>query len=129
VLRIFLGVSALVWLPYGLLCFFSPGLLAEAAGVASTSPTGTIELRAMYGGLQAALGILAGAAFFQPTLRRPALVTLSFVCAGLFMARLAGALLSLDFSSYTMMGLLFELLSTTFATRLLVAERAESAAA
>jgi hypothetical protein len=119
VLRLFLAASALLWLPYGLVCFFDPGFLAEAAGVASTSATGTIELRAMYGGLQAALGVLAGAAYFQPSLQRPALVTLSFICAGLFMARLLGALLSLDFSSYTMLGLLFELLSSTFATRLL----------
>jgi len=119
VLRLFLAASALVWLPYGLFCFFDPTFLAEAAGVASTSTTGTIELRAMYGGLQAALGVLAGAAFFQPSLQRPALLTLSFVCAGLFMARLLGALLSLAFSPYTAFGLLFELLSTTFATRLL----------
>lgn len=27
-LRLFLAASALVWLPYGLLCFFAPGLLA-----------------------------------------------------------------------------------------------------
>lgn len=119
-LRLFLAASALVWLPYGLLCFFAPGFLAEVAGVASTSTTGTIELRAMYGGLQAALGVLAGAAFFQPSLQRPALIALSFVCAGLFMARLLGALLGTEFSSYTAVGLLFELLSSTFATRLLV---------
>jgi hypothetical protein len=119
VLRLFLAVSASLWLPYGLLCFFAPGFLAEVAGVASTSTTGTIELRAMYGGIQAALGVLSGAAFFQPSLQRPALVALAFVCAGLFTARLLGALLSAEFSPYTSLGLLFEILSTTFATRLL----------
>lgn len=119
-LRLFLAASALIWLPYGLLCFFDPAYLAGIAGVASTSTTGTIELRAMYGGLQVALGVLAGAAFFEPSLRRPALVTLSFVCAGLFTARLLGALAGAEFSSYTVLGLLFELLSSTFATRLLV---------
>lgn len=118
-LRLFLAASALLWLPYGLLCFVAPGFLADAAGVASTSDTGTIELRAMYGGLQAALGVLAGAALFRPGLQRPALVALAFTCAGLFMARLLGALVSLEFASYTMLGLLFELLSTAFATRLL----------
>jgi hypothetical protein len=35
------------------------------------------------------------------------------------MARLLGALLGTEFSSYTVLGLLFELLSSTFATRLL----------
>ncbi len=118
-LRLFLAASALIWLPYGVLCFVSPALLAEAAGVASTSTTGTTELRAMYGGLQAALGVLSGAAFFQPSLQRPALIALSFLCAGLFMARLLGALFDTEFSSYTMLALFFELLSSTFATRLL----------
>ena len=117
--RVFLAASALVWFPYGLLCFLAPDLLAEIAGVASTSTTGTIELRAMYGGLQAGLGALAGAAFFRPSLQRPALLTLSYLCGGLFMARLLGALLGTEFSSYTALGLLFELLSSAFATRLL----------
>jgi hypothetical protein len=118
-LRLFLAASALVWLPYGVWCFFAPGFLAEAAGVAATSTTGTIEIRAMYGGLQAALGVLAGAALLHPPLQRPALVALAFLCAGLFTARLVGALLDFDFSSYTAVGMLFEILSCTFATRLL----------
>ena len=118
-LRLFLAASALAWLPYGLLCFVDPARLAELAGVAPTSTTGTIELRAMYGGLQAALGVLAGAAFFRPSLQRAALFALSFLCAGLFLARRVGALLSLEFSSYTVLGLLFELLSSVFATTLL----------
>ena len=54
--RIFLLVSTLVWLPYGIYCFFAPGFLAGAAGVAALSPTGRTELRAMYGGLQAGIG-------------------------------------------------------------------------
>jgi hypothetical protein len=54
--RIFLGLSALIWLPYGLLCFFQPAGLAESAGVTFTNATGATELRAMYGGLQAAIG-------------------------------------------------------------------------
>ena len=127
-LRLFLAASALLWFPYGLLCFFDPAYLAEFAGVAPISTTGTIELRAMYGGLQAALGVLAGAALFRPSLQRPALVALSFVCAGLFLARLLGALLGAEFSAYTVLGLLFELLSSTFATRLLTRVPARAAA-
>ena len=33
--------------------------LAGAGGVEATTPTGTTEIRAMYGGLQAAIGLLA----------------------------------------------------------------------
>lgn len=118
-LRLFLAIEALLWLPYGILCFVEPTRLAEVAGVASLSPTGAIEIRAMYGGLQAGLGVLAAAAFFRPSLQRPALLALAFLCAGLFTARLGGAVLERDFTPYTMGGLLFELLSSAFAIRLL----------
>ena len=120
-LRLFLGVSALIWLPYGLFCFFAPGYRDGAAGVMASTATGTTELRAMYGGLQAALGVLVAAAFFRPALQRPALFALAFLCAGLFMARLLGAVMALEFSDYTVVALLFEILSSAFATRLLVA--------
>ena len=56
---IFLGLSTLVWLGYGLYCLLDPGYLAQAAGVAAASATGTTEIRAMYGGLQAGIGVIA----------------------------------------------------------------------
>jgi hypothetical protein len=121
-LRIFLGASALLWLPYGIYCFLDPGFLTEAAGVTTVSTTGSIELRAMYGGLQIAIGALAAAALFRPTLARPALVAIAFLTAGLFSARLLGALLAPEFSSYTLMGLSFEIVSCGLATWLLAGE-------
>ena len=54
--RLFLAANALLWLPYGLYCFLVPEFLAEAAAVSATTSTGTVELRAMYGGLQAGIG-------------------------------------------------------------------------
>lgn len=50
--RIFVGIFGLFTIPYGLFCFLRPGFLDEFAGVAATS----VELRAMYGGLQTAFG-------------------------------------------------------------------------
>ena len=47
--QIFLGVSALVWLPYGIFCLLQPSFLEGAAGVAASTATGTVELRAMPG--------------------------------------------------------------------------------
>ena len=117
--RLFLALSALVWVPYGLFCFFRPEYLSEAAGVASASPTGTLELRAMYGGLQAAFGVLAGLAVFRPPLRRPALVTLAFATGGLFIARLGGIGIGTEMSGYTAGALAFELVSTAIAIWLL----------
>jgi hypothetical protein len=51
--RIFLGLSAVLRLPYGIYCFFQLGALADAAGVAFTSPTGATGLRAASGGRHA----------------------------------------------------------------------------
>ena len=99
--RIFLGASVLLWLPYGIFCFFVPGQLADAAGVAATTGTGSTELRAMYGGLQAAIGALALAGFLRETLRPAALLAIGFMTGGLFVARLLGLAFDGDFSVYT----------------------------
>jgi len=117
--RVFLGLSALLWLPYGLYCFFVPTSLADAAGVGALTPTGSTELRAMYGGLQAAIGLLAGFAVVRPGLVRPALVALAFLAGGLASARALGVLMDGGFSSYTAMGLGFELATVAIAALLL----------
>jgi hypothetical protein len=126
--RIFLGLSALIWLPYGIYCFLAPGALAGIAGVTSSSVTGSIELRAMYGGLQAAIGVLAGAALLRPSLERPALLALAFLCGGLFTARLLGALVESEFSAYTLGGMALEIVSCTLAARLAAATSAPAPA-
>lgn len=113
--RIFLGASALLWLPYGIYCFLQPGFLAGAAGVAALTPTGATELRAMYGGLQAGIGALSLAGCFAVGPRRAALLMLAFLCAGLGSARLLGAFAEGGFSSYTAAGLFFEWASTVLA--------------
>jgi hypothetical protein len=107
--RVFLAFSVLLWLPYGVYCFFDPGFLAGAAGIVSQSPTGSTELRAMYGGLQAAIGGLALAGVVSGPLRRPALIALGFLAAGLALARLGGAALDGGISAYTLAGLGFEI--------------------
>ena len=117
--RIFLGLSALVWLPYGIFCFFQPAYLEGAAGVAIGSTTGSIELRAMYGGLQAAIGVLAALALFRPDWVRPALVVLLFLTAGLGTARALGAGLEGEVSAYTGFALVFEFASAFAAAWLL----------
>ena len=110
---IFLGLSAVLWLPYGVFCFLRPDYLAGAAGVTAASATGVIELRAMYGGLQAAIGVLSGLACARAGLRRAALVTLLCVYAGLGLSRLGATLAAGELSSYTGFALVLELGSAT----------------
>jgi len=83
------------------------------------SPTGSTELRAMYGGLQAALGVLAAFGALRRSWERPALAAIAFATAGLFSARLAGTLLDGGVSSYTTMALGFEFTSAVIALVLL----------
>jgi len=115
----FLALSALVWLPYGLYCFLRPEFLAEAAGIVASSTTANTELRAMYGGLQMGIGLLAAAAILAPSLCRPALVTVAFLCTGLATTRAVGVVLDGGLTGYTAAGLAFEILSASIAVVLL----------
>jgi hypothetical protein len=110
---VFLAASAVLWLPYGVFCFFRPDFLAGIAGVSASTATGVIELRAMYGGLQAAIGVLAGLAFVRPSLRRAALVALLCAYAGLGLPRLAATLAAGEVSAYTASALVLELGAAT----------------
>ena len=107
--RIWLWIAALVWLPYGIFCFFQPGFLEGAAGVATLTPTGATELRAMYGGLQAAIGVACVAAALRPERAPAVLQMLAWLFGGLLTARLLGAALDDGWSAYTGGALGFEL--------------------
>jgi hypothetical protein len=107
-MRIFLVLEALVWLPYGLFCFVRPDFLHDGAGIGILTPTGGIELRAMYGGLQAAIGVLCLRGLATVERGRMAVTVVGTLTAGLASARTIGALLAGDFSSYTRFALVFE---------------------
>ena len=94
-IKIFLGLNAFVFIGYGIACLVSPAIVAEAAGLQPTTGDGTVELRAMYGGLQAAVGMLALAALLRAELQRPVLLVLAFLFFGLASARMIGALLAI----------------------------------
>jgi len=117
--RIFLAAMTIVWLPYGLYCFLDPDALRAMAGVVATTPTAMTELRAMYGGLQSAIGALSLAATVRPRLERPALIMLATLLPGLASARLLGLALDGSWSSYTAMGLAFEITGALVAITLL----------
>lgn len=107
--RIFLGLFGLFSLPYGIYCFLRPGFLESFAGVAAVTTTGSIELQAMYGGLQSGFGALALLGALRPAHTRSALLATAFLCTGLGLFRLLGAITAGELSSYTGQGLAFEL--------------------
>jgi len=125
VARIFLFVAGLMWLAYGIYMLMAPGALAATAGVGALNSTGTIELRAMYGGLEGAVGLLALWGAFAAGLRRAGLAALAFTCTGLGATRLVNAILAGEFSTYTKQGLCLEIPLSVIAIWLLVRELRE----
>jgi hypothetical protein len=105
----FLILTAIVWVPYGLMCFLDPAGLAESTGVVASTPTASTEIRAMYGGLQTAIGALALVAIFKPGLVKSALVCFATLSAGLLTARLLGLAMDGGYTSYTGMAIGFEI--------------------
>ena len=117
--KAFLVVLCAVFFPYGIYCFVAPDFLAGAAGVAGTTSTGVTEIRAMYGGLQAAFGLLLLAAARDSRLTLAGVAAAAFVLPGLALARLLGVLVGGGLSSYTIGTLVFEIGSSAVAVPLL----------
>ena len=126
--RVFLLLAGLIWFAYGIDMLIAPETLAVTAGLRATNTTGTIELRAMYGGLEAAVGVLALVGSFMPGLRRAGLAALAFACTGMATGRLGSALLAGEFSRYTLQGLTLEIFLAALAIWLLVRDLRPAAA-
>ena len=114
-LQIFLGFSVLIWLPYALYCAVVTFYLGEVAGVVGSNPTGVTEIRSMYGGLQAGIGVFCALALLKPAFVRPALLMLCFLTGGLAVVRTLGLLLDASASGYTLGALGFEVVNTAVA--------------
>lgn len=121
-MRLFLGYLALAWLGIGGWLLVDPGALANYAGVAALSVNGTIELRAMYGGMELAIGLSALWALWRPRWACHVLFMNGVITGGIAFGRLFGALAAGSASVYTMSALSFELsaaaLCWVFAKRL-----------
>ena len=123
--KIFLGFSVALWLPYGVTCIFFPGYLGEVAGVVGSTATGTTEIRAMYGGLQAAIGVICLTALLRPELALPTLCVLALLTGGLALARGIGLAIDGGATGYTLGAIGFEIANTAVATTLLRRRAAE----
>lgn len=113
--QIFLGVNAVLFIGYGLYCLFSPGTVEDATGLQALSADGKAELRAMYGGVQTALGALALGGLLRPALQFPAVAALCFIFTGLACARLFGIVVDEAAASYTFMALAIEVVGALVA--------------
>jgi hypothetical protein len=125
--RAYLIVAGLMWVVYGVYLAAVPQALAATAGVAATTLTGLIELRAMYGGLEMAVGVFALVAAWLPGMVRSGLLAMGLACAGLGVTRLLSAAAAGEFSTYTRQGLALELTLTALALWLFLRQKQDPA--
>ena len=108
---VFLWITAIGWLGYGLYCLFVPSTLTTVAGLVPSTLTAEVEIRAMYGGLQSAVGVLALIGALRPAQTQGVLLALVCIYLGLCSTRASSAILLGDGSSYSVGAAIFESLS------------------
>jgi len=106
--RIFLLVMAAGWTPFGVYCLLFPEALAGISGVQASGTMAITELRAMYGGVQTAIGLSALLGGLRVIRMDQALLVQVVALGGLGIARLGAAVASGDWSAYTLGALGFE---------------------
>jgi len=107
--KVILWISAIVFIPYGLLCLFNPALPAGYAGLTIGSGDAFVEIGAMYGGLQTGFGLFCLLGALRIEFFRPALTALVLVVGGLALARLYSTATSADpVGGYTWAAMAYE---------------------
>lgn len=117
--KIYLGLLAAVFIGYGLVCLVSPSVVADSTGMVLATGVATVEVRAMYGGLQTAFGLLALLAIAREGMRVPVLMCFGVLLFGLASGRLIGIALEVDPGSYNYTAFVFEIVSAGLAFGLL----------
>ena len=114
--KFILWLSAIVFIVYGLACFFSPELPAGYAGIKMMNGDAFAEIGAMYGGLQTGFGLFCLLAALNPDYRRPGLVLL-VLCFGLLaLGRIYSTVTGEQpVATYTWGAMIFELGTATIA--------------
>ena len=97
----YLIFTLMVWLPWGLICIFDTQTIAEIIGVTSVNPTGNTDIRAMYGGVQLGVGLMAALALYDRAYFENLLFTLAFLGSCLALSRSYGIVVDDSGTLYT----------------------------
>jgi hypothetical protein len=125
--RILLFGNGAVFLLYGLACVFSPNRVAEYSAMELSNASALTEVVAMYGGLQAGIGVLFLYNGFRPARVPAGLSVMVLLLGSLALGRTFG-LLIYGMSQYNILALVYESLSALLAfvaMRRIGARRAE----
>ena len=116
-----LGVSAFVFMGYGLVSLVSPAIPAGFAGLVISNGDAFAEIGAMYGGLQTGLGLFCALALVKPEFYRSGLILLLITIGSLVLARLVSVLITTDpVTSYSYGALGYEYTTAALALAALV---------
>lgn len=96
VIMVLLWFNGLAFLLFGIACFVDPGIVTEMVGYGLTRADTEIEVRAMYGGAQSAIGLFMLLGARVERFREASLVFTLMVYSGLCIARISGLLLVAD---------------------------------
>ncbi len=122
--RSFLLIVGLIFIAYGMACAVDPGLPARVAGLQILTGDGYAEMGAMYGGVQAGVGLFLALSAFRRTYQPPALLLLSLTLGLVAVVRGVSALRDEGvLTSYTWGALGFEVTVTIIAVTLLTLRR------
>lgn len=111
-----LGLSALVFISYGLISLISPGVPSGLAGLEMSNGDAISEIGAMYGGLQTGLGFFCLVALLKPEFYRSGLVLLVLGIGTLALARFITFVMTSDaVTAYTYGALIYEFATASLA--------------
>lgn len=104
-----LGVSAFVFIAYGLISLASPAIPSGLAGLEMNNGDAIAEISAMYGGLQTGLGVFCLMALLKAEYYRAGLLLLVVSIGALALARAISLLMAVDpVSMYTYGAMVYE---------------------
>ena len=119
--KIVLGVSALVFMAYGLVSLLYPVIPSGLAGLEMSNGDAFAEIGAMYGGLQTGLGLFCLLALLKPDFYYAGLALLLLGIGSLALARLFSFMMVTDtVSAYTYGALIYEFLTAALAATALL---------
>jgi len=92
-IRIYLGLAALAFAPFGLWSLLQPLGMTSSLGVEVSGPNGAYEMSGIYGGVSLAAALLSAAGALTVRFQRPALWFLATYMGGYVFARAAAWLM------------------------------------
>ena len=104
----YLLFNVFVWVPWGLICIFNLAKIQAVIGVTSISPSGSTDIRVMYGGVQLAIGLMAAFAMYDDRHLKGFVHALAFIGCTMAVSRAYGLVVDGSSTFYTWGVLLYE---------------------